>query len=216
MRFFYRNFYQYFLVCICLSFFLFCGGGLFAQDSNDNELLKIPKLKSRVTDLTGTLSRGQQAELEVILRSFQEKKGAEVALLILSSTKPETIETFGIRLADKWKVGRKKIDDGAILIVAKNDRRLRIEVGYGLESSLTDIMSDQIIRTIITPYFKRGDFYQGIKNGLLAMTKVYRWRGATRLSGQIVVFTKKIWFTKTLGRRSHFIPYSFCNCWFFN
>ena len=153
--------------CSLLLFFL-CAQPVFSQE----DFVAIPKLSSQVTDLTGTLSTTERAELTRMLHVFREKKGAEVVLLMLPTTKPETIETFGIRLAEQWKIGRKKIDDGAILIVAKNDRRLRIEVGYGLEGALTDIMSDHIIRTIITPLFKKGAFYQGVKNGLLAITRV--------------------------------------------
>ena len=158
---------------LCLIFF-FCSG-LFLPDTavfSQEGLVSIPKLTSRVTDLTGSLSRPERLELEGMLRSFEEKKGAQIVLLIIPTTKPEPIEDYAIRLADSWKIGRKKVDDGAILLVAKNDRRLRIEVGYGLEGSLTDILSNQIIRKVITPFFKEGNFYQGVKNGLLAMMKV--------------------------------------------
>lgn len=90
----------------------------------------------------------------------------------MPTTQPETIEQFSIRVADAWKVGRKKVDDGAILVVAKNDRHLRIEVGYGLEGALTDVTSRRIIDEIITPKFRTGDFGGGISDGVDRMIRV--------------------------------------------
>ena len=92
----------------------------------------VPALKARVTDLTGTLSQGQAASLEQKLAAFETRKGSQIAVLMLPTTQPETIEQFSIRVAEAWKIGRKGTDDGVILVVAKDDRRLRIEVGYGL------------------------------------------------------------------------------------
>ena len=92
----------------------------------------VPDLTSHVVDRTGTLSAAQQATLEQSLAAFEARKGAQIAVLIVPTTAPEAIEQFSIRVADKWKLGRKKVDDGAILVVAKDDRALRIEVGYGL------------------------------------------------------------------------------------
>jgi uncharacterized protein len=93
----------------------------------------VPPLTGRVVDQTGTLSVGDIASLDRTLRDFEAKKGSQIAVLIVPTTQPETIEQYSIRVAEAWKIGRKKIDDGAILVVAKNDRKLRIEVGYGLE-----------------------------------------------------------------------------------
>lgn len=135
-------------------------------------LASIPPLSQRVVDATGTLDRGQQAALENRLRAFEERKGSQVTVLIVASTKPETIEQFALRVAEQWKIGRAKMDDGALLVVAKNDRTLRIEVGYGLEGALNDAVAKRIIDDIIVPQFKRGDFAGGVAAGVDAMLKV--------------------------------------------
>ncbi|MES2664388.1 MAG: YgcG family protein [Pseudomonadota bacterium] len=126
----------------------------------------IPALKTRVTDLTRTLEPFQIQALENKLQEFEKIKGSQLAIVILATTAPETIEQFAIRLADNWKLGREKVDDGALLIIAKNDRALRIEVGYGLEGAITDATSKRIIAEVITPYFKKNDFYGGITSGI--------------------------------------------------
>lgn len=132
----------------------------------------VPPLTSRVTDLTGTLTSQQSQTLEQTLREFQARQGSQIAVLIIPTTLPETIEQYGIRVADQWKIGRKKLDDGAILIVAKNDRTMRIEVGYGLEGVLTDATSEDIITDVVAPFFRRGDFYGGINAGVEWMIRV--------------------------------------------
>ena len=132
----------------------------------------IPELTGRVVDQTGTLSSSDIAALSQKLRDFETRKGSQIAVLIVPTTQPETIEQFSIRVAEAWKIGRKKIDDGAILVVAKNDRHLRIEVGYGLEGALTDVTSRRIIDEIITPKFRSGDFSGGIADGVERMMRV--------------------------------------------
>jgi uncharacterized protein len=132
----------------------------------------VPQLTGRVIDQTGTLSSGDIAALSQKLRDFETRKGSQVAVLIVPTTQPETIEQFSIRVAEAWKIGRKKVDDGAILVVAKNDRHLRIEVGYGLEGALTDVTSRRIIDEIITPKFRTGDFAGGITDGVDRMIRV--------------------------------------------
>ena len=126
----------------------------------------VPELSRRVTDLTATLSADQAAALESKLAAFEAKKGSQVAVLIVPTTQPEDIAQFGIRVADQWKVGRRKVDDGVILIVAKDDRKLRIEVGYGLEGAIPDAIAKRVIAETITPFFKAGDFYGGIDAGV--------------------------------------------------
>ena len=132
----------------------------------------LPKLEARVTDLTGTLTAAQQSALEEKLAAFEARKGAQIAVLILPTTAPEDIAQFGIRLAEAWKIGRKGTADGAILIVAKEDRAMRIEVGYGLEGALTDSTSARITGETIAPLFKQGDFYGGVNAGLDQMIRV--------------------------------------------
>ncbi|MBK8574686.1 MAG: YgcG family protein [Elusimicrobia bacterium] len=131
----------------------------------------IPSLTRRVTDLTGTLSASQQAEIENALQSFEQKKGSQVAVLIVPTTQPETIEQYSIRVASQWKLGRKGVDDGVLFVVAKNDRTLRIEVGYGLEGVLPDALCNRIIDGFVVPRFKEGDFFGGISEGVLRMIR---------------------------------------------
>jgi uncharacterized protein len=126
----------------------------------------VPPLSGRVVDLTGTLSSGDIASLTQSLKSLELRKGSQVAVLIVPTTAPETIEQYSIRVAEAWKIGRKKIDDGALLVVARDDRKLRIEVGYGLEGALNDVTAKRIIDEVITPKFKNGDFAGGISAGV--------------------------------------------------
>jgi uncharacterized protein len=132
----------------------------------------VPQLTGRVVDQTGTLSAADIASLTQKLEDLETRKGSQLAVLIVPTTQPETIDQFSIRVAEAWKVGRKKIDDGAILVVAKNDRKLRIEVGYGLEGSLTDATANRIINEIIVPKFRNGDFAGGISAGADRMIAV--------------------------------------------
>jgi uncharacterized protein len=132
----------------------------------------VPALSARVTDLTSTLSSQQIQTLESRLAVFEAKKGAQIAVLILPTTQPETIEQYGIRVAEGWKLGRKGVDDGVLLLVAKEDRAMRIEVGYGLEGALNDATANRIVEEIIVPFFKLGEFYQGIDAGSAAIIRV--------------------------------------------
>jgi uncharacterized protein len=132
----------------------------------------VPPLTARVTDLTNTLTREQQAGLERMLREFEARKGTQIALLMVPTTAPEAIEQYALRVGEQWKIGRKKVDDGAILVIAKDDRALRIEVGYGLEGALNDATASRIIREVIVPRFREGDFYGGINAGLDRMMRV--------------------------------------------
>ena len=134
--------------------------------------IPVPPLGARVTDQTGTLTDEQKSALEQTLRSFEARKGSQVAVLIVPSTAPEPIEQFALRVAEQWKPGRKNVDDGAILVVAKDDRTLRIEVGYGLEGALTDAASKRIISEVIVPKFRQGDYYGGIAAGVDRILRV--------------------------------------------
>jgi uncharacterized protein len=132
----------------------------------------VPPLSGRVVDRTGTLSAGDIDTLTQGLKDLERRKGSQVAVLIVPTTQPESIEQFTIRVAEAWKIGRKKIDDGALLVVAKNDHKLRIEVGYGLEGALTDITARRIIDEVIVPRFRTGDFSGGISAGVDRMIRV--------------------------------------------
>lgn len=137
-----------------------------------NATVPVPALSRRVTDLTGTLSAGQVGQLEQQLAAFETRKGAQLAVLIVPTTAPDTIEQFGIRVFDQWKLGRKGIDDGALLLVAKDDHTLRIDVGRGLEGIMPDAIAKRIISEIIVPAFKTGDFGGGIEAGVQRMMAV--------------------------------------------
>jgi uncharacterized protein len=134
--------------------------------------VSVPQLTARVMDLTGSLTANQVQALEQTLQTFESSKGSQIAVLVVPTTEPETIEQYGIRVAEQWKLGRKGVDDGAILIVAKNDRTLRIEVGYGLEGVLNDATCKRIISEIIVPRFRQGDFFGGISDGVNSMIHV--------------------------------------------
>ena len=132
----------------------------------------VPPLVGRVVDTTGTLSASDVAAQSQRLLDFQRRKGSQIAVLIVPTTAPETIEQYSLRAAETWKIGRKRIDDGALLVIAKNDHRLRIEVGYGLEGALTDVTARRIIDEVIVPRFKAGDFTGGVGAGLARMIGV--------------------------------------------
>ena len=148
-----------------MKFFLLALGLAWAQ-------VAVPPLTARVTDQTGTLTREQQAGLERMLQEFEARKGTQIAVLMVPTTAPEAIEQYALRVGEQWKIGRTKVDDGAILVVAKDDRALRIEVGYGLEGALNDATASRIIREVIVPRFREGDFYGGINAGLDRMMRV--------------------------------------------
>jgi uncharacterized protein len=135
-------------------------------------LVAVPPLIGRVVDQTGTLSSSDIASLTQTLKDLESRKGSQIAVLIVPTTDGEAIEQFSLRVAEAWKIGRKKVDDGALLVVAKNDRHLRIEVGYGLEGALTDVTTKRLIDEVITPKFKSGDFAGGISAGVNRMIAV--------------------------------------------
>jgi uncharacterized protein len=138
----------------------------------EGDLEPIPPLTARVTDLTGTLDAEQKQTLESELQALEQRKGAQIAVLIVATTQPEDIAQYAIRVFDQWKLGRKGIDDGALLIVAKDDHRVRIEVARGLEAAIPDAAVARIIREYITPRFRAGDFYGGIHDATGALTKL--------------------------------------------
>jgi uncharacterized protein len=155
------------LACLA-GLFLLSGAGLAGAE----DLQPIPQLTAPVTDLSGTLSADQRGQLIAKLAAFEARKGAQIAVLLVPTVKPEAIEQYSIRVAEAWKLGRKGVDDGVLLLIAKQDKKLRIEVGYGLEGALNDATAKRIISETITPRFKQGDFYGGIDAGLDVIIKV--------------------------------------------
>jgi uncharacterized protein len=138
----------------------------------EGDLQPIPPLSARVTDLTSTLDAQQKQTLESELQALEQRKGAQIAVLIVPTTAPEDIAQYAIRVFDQWKLGRKNVDDGVLLIVAKGDHRVRIEVARGLEAAIPDAAAARIIREYITPRFREGDFYGGIHDATGALTKL--------------------------------------------
>ena len=134
--------------------------------------IAVPPLKARVTDLTATLTSDQRAALEQKLAALEARKGSQVAVLLVPATQPETVEQYAIRVFDQWKLGRKGMDDGVLLLVAKNDRKLRIEVGYGLEGAIPDAIAKRVMDEDIAPLFKQGNFYGGISAGTDRVSKL--------------------------------------------
>ena len=132
----------------------------------------MPPLTARVTDLTGTLSPSQRDALEQELRTFETRKGSQIAVLIVPTTQPEVVEQYALRVAESWKLGRKGVDDGVLLLIAKDDRALRVEVGYGLEGVIPDAVANRVIDEIIVPFFKQGDFYGGIHAGISRLIRL--------------------------------------------
>jgi uncharacterized protein len=151
-------------LCVLL-FFLLAGLPLRAE-------VEVPALTQRVTDLTGTLAPDTVSRLENTLAQFEQGKGSQIAVLLIPTTQPEDIAQYGIRVADQWKIGREKADDGVILIVARDDRKVRIEVGYGLEGVIPDAVAKRIIEEDIVPRFKQGDFSGGIEAGVTRMMRL--------------------------------------------
>ncbi len=132
----------------------------------------VPPLKTRVTDLTATLNAEQIAALESKLAAFEQKKGSQLAVLLVPTTQPETVEQYGIRVVEQWKLGRKGVDDGVLLLIAKDDRKLRIEVGRGLEGALPDAVAKRIIDEYMVAPFKQGDFNAGVNAGVDRIIKI--------------------------------------------
>ncbi|WP_296225395.1 TPM domain-containing protein [Ralstonia sp. UBA689] len=141
-----------------------------------SDMVAVPPLAARVTDLTGTLSAQQRSALEQVLAEEEQQHGSQIFVLMVPSTAPEPIEAYGIRVAEAWKAGRKGVDDGAIILIAKDNpaslRKMRIEVGRGLEGSLTDLQSKRILQDVMAPHFRQGDFYGGLSAGISAIQTV--------------------------------------------
>lgn len=140
------------------------------------DFVALPALSTHVTDQVGMLNAGQRATLENVLTNYEKRTGSQIAVVLISSTAPETIEQYSIRLADAWKLGRKGVDDGVILLVAKNNTaglgRLRIETGRGVQGVLTDAQSKRILQDVIAPHFRQDDFYGGLAAGVSVITSL--------------------------------------------
>jgi uncharacterized protein len=145
---------------------LFLAACAFAADPPSGGPQPVPPLRARVTDLTATLSAPEQQALDAKLADWEARTSNQLAVLLVPSTAPETIEEYAIRVADAWKIGQKGKDNGAIFVIAKNDKRMRIEVGYGLEGALPDVTARRIIGDTVAPLFSKGQFAAGINAGV--------------------------------------------------
>ena len=153
-------------------FLLWCGLSWLGLTDPCSALVQVPRLAARVTDQTGTLTSDQLSAIEKRLQEFEASKGSQVSLLVVATTNPESIEQYALRVVEVWKIGRKGVDDGVLLLVAKQDRTVRIEVGYGLEGALPDVTAKRIIEEVIVPRFRQGDYDAGISEGLDRIMKV--------------------------------------------
>lgn len=151
---------------------LLLGSVLAISWSNAAELLPVPPLKARVNDLTATLSPVQAAQLESQLAAFEARKGSQIVVLMVPTTAPEAIEQFSIRVAEAWKAGRRGVDDGIIVLIARDDRQLRIEVGYGLEGAVNDATARRIISEIMVPRLRNDDYFGALQAGLAQLMRV--------------------------------------------
>lgn len=164
-------------------------------------LQPVPKLEARVTDLTGTLTAAEQTELEQRLATFEARKGAQIAVLVVATTQPEEIEQYSIRVVEAWKLGRAKPDDGVLVLLAKDDHASRIEVGYGLEGALTDALSSRILNETMIPLFRQGQYYQGLSAGVAQIIQV--------VDGEALPPPDTDWKKGAAGNLGNFLPLLF-------
>jgi uncharacterized protein len=177
--------------------------------------LEVPELQTRVTDLSGTLTSDEKTSLEARLQELETTDSTQIAVLIIPSLEGESLESYSIRVVEAWKLGQKEKNNGALLLIALNDRKVRIEAGYGLEQVLTDLMSGRIIRNEITPRFKAGDYYGGIDAGITAIIQTVHgaYKGnpesEKRRSGSgngflplIFIFIPLLWILSKIAQKS--------------
>lgn len=136
--------------------------------------LEVPQLQGRVNDYANLLSPATKGQLESVLKTLESTDSTQIVVLTIKSLQGDSLEDFSLRVVEKWQIGQKGHDNGALLLVAKDDRKIRIEVGYGLEGKLTDMTAGQIIRNVISPRFKQGNFDQGIIDGVGAIVATVR------------------------------------------
>lgn len=176
---------------------------------------QVPQLHARVNDHARMLGSSVARQLETVLADLERTDGTQVVLLTIASLEGDSLEDFSIRVVEKWKLGQKDFDNGVLLLIAKNDRKIRIEVGYGLEGKLTDLVSGRIIHNVIAPQFKMGRFDQGVLDGISAIVGVVRGeytapravrrsRGGSEVSSGLVPIIALIFFTNMLGRIHRF------------
>ncbi|NEN75537.1 YgcG family protein [Pelistega sp. NLN82] len=147
---------------------LVSASSLWAQES------AIPALSNYATDTTGTLSASELERLNRQLKALDQETGSQIFILMIPTVQPDTIESYAVRVFEAWKVGRKGIDDGVLFVIAKEDRRNRIEVGYGLEGAIPDVVASRLLRNTVAPYFQQGQFVQGIEAAVAEMIQLIK------------------------------------------
>lgn len=165
------------LAALCAAFVLGIATAAWAD-------VPVPALRARVTDLTGTLSAEQRRALDADLHGIEARSGNQIAVLMVPTTQPEAIAQYSLRVVEAWQLGRKGKDNGLLLLVAKNDRQVRIEVGYGLEGIIPDAIARRVIDETITPHFKRTDYAGGIAAGVQRLAELIEGRAAAAKSGE--------------------------------
>lgn len=149
---------------------------LLLASAGAQEFVPVPPLQTRVTDKIGLLTENQRTTLENVLKEYEERTGSQIAILLVNKTEPEAIEQYSIRVYDTWKLGRKGVDDGVLLLIAKDNppslRRMRIEAGRGVQGTLTDAQSKRILQDVMAPHFRQNDFYGGLAAGVSAITSL--------------------------------------------
>jgi uncharacterized protein len=196
---------------------LACVLALFLTAAGAQELIAVPPLSAHVMDAASMLNDQQRTTLDNLLKDYETRSGSQIAILLISSTAPEAIEQYGIRAADAWKLGRKGIDDGVILIVAKDNpkalRRLRIEAGRGIQGTVTDAQSKRILQDVIAPYFRQNDYYGGLTAAITALTALMdqehlpapsgkKAAGSGTLSDWLPIFFTFLFFAGIIYQRS--------------
>ncbi|MDP3844472.1 MAG: TPM domain-containing protein [Oxalobacteraceae bacterium] len=153
---------------------LACALALWLSAAAAQDFVPVPPLSGHVIDQAGMLNPQQRSNLDNVLKDYEARSGSQIAILLVNSTAPEAIEQYSIRVADAWKLGREGIDDGVILVVAKDNdkalRRLRIEAGRGIQGTVTDAQSKRILQDVIAPYFRQNDYYGGLAAAISALT----------------------------------------------
>ncbi|MDO9420469.1 MAG: TPM domain-containing protein [Herminiimonas sp.] len=157
-----------------MRYLLACTLAFFCVLASAQNLVAVPPLTARVTDQIGMLNAGQRDTLENVLADYETRTGSQIAVLLVNTTEPETIEQYSIRVADAWKLGRKGLDDGVILLIAKSNSaasgRMRIETGRGVQGVLTDAQSKRVLQDVIAPHFRQNDYYGGLAAGISVIT----------------------------------------------
>ena len=147
--------------------------------------IKIPaRGMDYVSDFAGLLNPADKMTISKFARELEEKTSAQVAVVTLKSTQPETIQGFSVRLFDQWKIGQKGRDNGVLILVAVNDRKAWITTGYGLEGAIPDVIANKVVRERMLPYFKNGQYSQGIEAGAVAVISLVAKEYDVRITGQ--------------------------------